>query len=65
MPPIMARERKHLAEAGGGAAGGSKAVRAGKTAADQAAEIQRIGGQQMQTPRPACIQTMLRSRWPR
>ncbi len=37
----------HLAETGGGAAGGGESMLAGKAAADQAAEVQRIGRQQM------------------
>ena len=38
----------HLAEAGGGASGEGKAVRAGEVAADEAAEVERIRGHKMQ-----------------
>ena len=43
----MTSEGEQLADAGGGAAGGRKAVVAGKAAAKEAAEVERIGGQQV------------------
>ena len=39
---------EHLAQAGGGAAGESEAVLAGEAAAEQTAEIERIGGQKVE-----------------
>ena len=36
---------------------------AGKVAAKQPPEIERVSGEQVKTPRPTCIHTMLRSRW--
>ena len=41
-------EGQDLAEAGGGTAGGRKAVLAGEAAADEAAHVERIGGDEMQ-----------------